>query len=390
MNLDLGLINIIISFGAVQGLIFMVLAFTNRRHPGAFYLGLVMISLVYNGLETFNWSSGLEDHILLFDLYPFVTIFLIGPAFYLYYKALYSTESRIPKLKKAFYFGPFFFQFVFLTVGWIATLLTLLGHVDMRVPLDWAMGIYMAYSEPLSLVVFLLFTGLSVKDYFTDLKEINPDKRSANRIREVRSWVGRLLVFQVILGVIWTATLLVRYFLEWPFAWSYYYPVEIYLVIFLYWIAIEGYSKLRTIQAPDEGAKSIVPLSNSDESDGVLHRISKAMEENRLFLNPDLSLSALAQHTGISPKTISYTLNQLAGSNFNDFVNSFRVEAFCQEIQKEENSKLTLIGLASHCGFNSPATFQRTFKKIKGVTPKVYANSVKIKEKQKETTQIRI
>src|SRR5688572_2153504 len=97
MNLDLSLINILILFGAIQGLIFSVLLFTSKRHPGAFYLALVMLALVYNGLETFNWSSGLENHIIFFDFYPFVTIFLIGPGFYGYFQALYGRENLITK-----------------------------------------------------------------------------------------------------------------------------------------------------------------------------------------------------------------------------------------------------------------------------------------------------
>ena len=109
MNLDLNLINILILFGAIQGLIFSVLLFSSKRHPGSFYLSLVMIAMVYNGLETFNWSSGLENYFTFFDFYPFVTIFLIGPAFYLYFQALFGMEREISKTKKVFFFAPFFF-----------------------------------------------------------------------------------------------------------------------------------------------------------------------------------------------------------------------------------------------------------------------------------------
>lgn len=380
MNLDLSLINLLILFGAVQGFIFMVLAFSSRRHPGAFYLGLVMVSLVYNGLETFNWSSGLEEYLVLFDFYPFVTIFLTGPAFYLYFRTLYSSESDVSKVKKISYFAPFLFQFLFLTIGWTATFLTLKGVFDLQIPLEKAMMFYLTYSEPWSLLVFLGFTGLSLRFYFTDKVAKGMDKKAVARTRQIDSWVKNLLVFQTLLGVLWTATLLVPYVLEWPYKWSYYYPVEIFLVIFLYWIAIVGYSKLKTIRFPEPNGIPLPGIFQNGESAKNLRLITHAMEVDRLYLNPELSLAILANHTGIAPKLISLTLNQQAGSNFNDFVNSFRVEAFCSAIQKEENSKLTLIGLASQCGFNSPATFQRTFKKMKGVTPKVFANGLKFSQ----------
>lgn len=377
MNLDLSLINILILFGAIQGLIFSVLLFTSKRHPGSFYLGLVMVALVYNGLETFNWSSGLEDYFTFFDFYPFVTIFLIGPAFYGYFQGLYGRENRISKNQKALLFAPFFFQFLYLTVGWLGTLLTLFGIIDLRTPLDWMMKVYLIYSEPWSLLVFLAFTGISIRDFSDYPEESGSDKKTILRLQEIKSWVKKLLIFMVLLGFLWTLTLLIPYLVDWPFAWSHYYPLEIFLVIFLYWIAIVGYSKLKTIRYPETNGKTAPGISQTGESDEILRLITHAMEMDKLYLNPELSLAILASQTGIAPKMISLTLNQQAGTNFNDFVNSFRVEAFCAEIQKEENSKLTLAGVASRCGFNSPATFQRTFKKLKGETPKVFANRQK-------------
>ncbi|WP_057937164.1 helix-turn-helix domain-containing protein [Algoriphagus resistens] len=380
MNLHLSLINILILFGAIQGLIFSVVLFTSKRHPGTFYLGLVIVAMVYNGLETFNWSSGLEDYFSFFDFYPFVTIFLLGPSFYLYFNALYLRDTQVSKAKKALFFTPFFFQLLVLTIGWIATLFNLLRIFDMRHWLEWTMNLYLSYSEPWSLLFFLIFTGLALRDFSGDQEERRTDRKTVLRSREIRSWVKKLLVFQTLLGVLWTATLLVPYVLEWPYNWSYYYPVEIFLVIFLYWIAIVGYSKLKTIHFPEPNLMPSTEISQNGESAKSLRLITHAMEVDKLYLNPELSLAILASHTGIAPKLISLTLNQQARSNFNDFVNSFRVEAFCTEIQKEENSKLTLIGLASQCGFNSPATFQRTFKKMKGVTPKVFANRLKLSQ----------
>lgn len=100
--------------------------------------------------------------------------------------------------------------------------------------------------------------------------------------------------------------------------------------------------------------------------------IQTTVESGQLYRNPELSLTLLSEKIGLPPKQISKTLNQEAGMNFNDFINSYRVEAFCRELKKTENINLTLLGIASSCGFNSSATFQRTFKKLKGVTPSAY------------------
>lgn len=379
MELDLSLINILILFGAVQGFIFCILLFFAKRHPGSFYLGLVMVAMVYNGLETFNWSAGLENHFTFFDFYPFVTIFLIGPGFYLYCKSLLCPAYSVPKRLILSCFLPFFVQVFIVSLGWSAAFLTRQGILDLK---SWGpviSGFYLGYSELWSLMVYLFFVGLIVWEYKkAGLAGLSSDKRQIQKQTEARVWLRNLLIFQVLLGVLWTATLLVPYLVEWPFEWSYYFPVEIFLVIFLYWIAIVGYSKLKTIRYPEIHGKTAPGISQTGESEETLRLITQAMEADQLYLNPELSLAILASHTGLAPKMISLTLNQQAGTNFNDFVNAFRVEAFCREIQNEDNNNLTLAGVASRCGFNSPATFQRTFKKMKGVTPKTYANGLKL------------
>lgn len=57
------------------------------------------------------------------------------------------------------------------------------------------------------------------------------------------------------------------------------------------------------------------------------------------------------------------------GKSFNEFVNEYRVNAFKQEAMQPKMSHLTIAGIAFECGFNSQATFQRTFKQITGMSP---------------------
>ena len=60
MTLEFTWINLLILFGAFQGLIFGIILLFNKKHPGAKFLSVVMFTLAYNGIETFNWSAGLE------------------------------------------------------------------------------------------------------------------------------------------------------------------------------------------------------------------------------------------------------------------------------------------------------------------------------------------
>jgi AraC-like DNA-binding protein len=50
-------------------------------------------------------------------------------------------------------------------------------------------------------------------------------------------------------------------------------------------------------------------------------------------------------------------------------VNEYRVAMFKEKILLPEMNHLTIAGIAVDCGFNSQATFQRTFKEITGKSP---------------------
>ena len=96
------------------------------------------------------------------------------------------------------------------------------------------------------------------------------------------------------------------------------------------------------------------------------------MIKDRLFLNPNLKLQDIVNHTNVSQKIISAVLNQHIGKTFNEFVNSYRIEEFKSRLLGENDQNLTITGIAFECGFNSQATFQRTFKAFTQLSPKEF------------------
>ena len=373
MNLDLSLVNILILFGAVQGLTFAVVLFASKRHPGAVYLGLAVLAFVYNGLETFNWSANLEQYTTFFDYYPFVLIFLVGPSFYLYQRSLLG-DAPVSRRKVLLLYSFPFFQFGYLSICWIAHYLTKTEILNFQPWLRMAGQFYFRYSEPLSVLVYLFFTLLSVRHFNRYSIVSGSDKKSLKTRNLPLAWAKQLLIFQLLLALIWPSTVLISYLDAWPFSWSEYYPVEILLVLFLYWIAIAGYLKIRSITIEPARKRNLADreifIQNEKSQHMVL--IQTTVESDQLYRNPELNLALLSEKIDLPPKQISKTLNQEAGMNFNDFINSYRVEAFCRELKKTDNTNLTLLGIANSCGFNSSATFQRTFKKFKGETPSAY------------------
>ena len=100
------------------------------------------------------------------------------------------------------------------------------------------------------------------------------------------------------------------------------------------------------------------------------------MEEDRIFLNPELNLDALSKHLGLPSKTVSTVLNQQLHKSFTEYVNGYRVQEVKRRLEESHASNLTILGIALESGFNSKASFQRIFKEMTGTSPGAFQNTL--------------
>lgn len=132
----------------------------------------------------------------------------------------------------------------------------------------------------------------------------------------------------------------------------------------------------RGAMVPDATAVAAVPISgrkeilSAPEAEAHLQAVKVQMEEERVFLNQDLSLKLLAEKLDLHPNKLSWLINERLGRNFNEYINQYRLETFKQKALDPKNSHLTLLGLAYESGFNSKTVFNSFFKKMEGCTPR--------------------
>ncbi len=100
------------------------------------------------------------------------------------------------------------------------------------------------------------------------------------------------------------------------------------------------------------------------------------MTKEKPYLNPKLTLAELAQSLSIPTNHLSQIINQYEQVNFHDFVNTYRVEEFIQNVQNDKG--FSLLGHAFDSGFNSKSTFNAAFKKCKSLTPSQYIAGLKV------------
>jgi AraC-like DNA-binding protein len=155
--------------------------------------------------------------------------------------------------------------------------------------------------------------------------------------------------------------------------------------IIIYYLSIQGYHQYQPKnlnfkrehypQLPESTPADVQETEgkrdklSSDELIYWKEQITQVLQKEQLFLQPDITLSALARRLDTNTSLVSYVINTAFEKNFNDFINEFRVQIFLQRVKEAAFSHYSLLSLAYDCGFNSKSTFNRAVKKITGQQP---------------------
>ncbi|SDW33122.1 TolB amino-terminal domain-containing protein [Lutibacter oricola] len=110
-------------------------------------------------------------------------------------------------------------------------------------------------------------------------------------------------------------------------------------------------------------------LLSEDEIAHFKTKIAQTINEDANYLKSDLTLKGLAENIELHPNKLSWLLNTAYHQNFNDYINSFRINHFKKLVIDPKNSHITILGLAYDSGFNSKSVFNTYFKKVEGITP---------------------
>ena len=117
---------------------------------------------------------------------------------------------------------------------------------------------------------------------------------------------------------------------------------------------------------------------NSDEVSAIQKKLNVLIQTEKTYIDPELTLSDLAQKINVHPNTLSQIINSAEQKNYYEYINDLRVEEFKKLIAIPDNQKFTLLSLAFECGYNSKTAFNRNLKKNTGHSPSDYLKQMNI------------
>ncbi len=361
-----------LQFGYFLALLFAVLLWYRgwqEERLSDKFLGFVMFFLA---MEIQDYTFGFAGINILwekFDGFPRYFHLAFAPTIYFYLKAQINRDFRF----KPIYFLHYVPYFIYFTINFVVFWQ---GHDAVNSFRSSKLSDFLGWVETLAIWTSYIF-------YFYQSLRIYREYRSWTETQfsdtETISFVWlRNFIYLIIAGEVFKFAwgLADKLLGDLPFEQDWWW--HLFTVLIICYVGIKGYAQHQPLHLvyssknamQEEIVKAAVITESKDNSFEELKiKIENSMLQEKLYLEPELSLSDLAQKLKTNTSVLSAAINSNFGKNFNDFVNEYRVEEFKKQIKLPQNQNYTLLAVAFDCGFNSKATFNRAFKKFTGQSP---------------------
>lgn len=346
-----------------------LLWFTPRNQQANRFLAGLMTAISCWQIDGFFRVSGLYGQNANLYFLPIFYSFAFGPLIYFYVRSLTNIEFRF-KRKHLWHFLPVIIQaglYLFLSVrsyefrNWF--------WANVHFPVTYSVEFD---GTLISLLVYLFFSLRLLQRYGRYVQE-NFSETSQLTLR----WLRALLSILAVVCVQWAVEIVLRdvYHSFYQYDHSYWLLGLLLIVLGAAGLQQGNLSTVQFREEPTDTTAAPVKVT-ADINAAYVERVRRAMDTDKCYLNPTLTLLELAQHVGLNPKVVSQVINTGIGKSFNDFVNEYRVDEVRKRLRTDDLNRYTLLGIAFESGFNSKTTFNRIFKQHTGQSPSEFANQI--------------
>lgn len=148
------------------------------------------------------------------------------------------------------------------------------------------------------------------------------------------------------------------------------------------YILLKKFNQNRTIITPESYYSFPNSLNNDDDDvnkaqlNRLFEKIKYYIENEKKYLDPNFNLKELSITIGSNISYVSKCINTYNETNFNDFINKYRIDYFKNLIIHFDEERKPIKDIYSKCGFKQQSTFNRVFKQFEGITPTEYIDNL--------------
>ncbi|WP_237276887.1 AraC family transcriptional regulator [Tenacibaculum ovolyticum] len=362
------ILNQLIYFGFLQSLFLIsIYAFSQKKRTSINRFMFVFVCVVTIGLlgKTLYNTNIWGNNFRLIALSEFSAL-LFGPTIYLFTRSVLN-RTKFSKSDLIHYIPGVSYSVFILVYFMIPEDSVISDRIKTG---ELQRVIYTCHA--VGLVVNILYWWLGYKVY-KDFSEAI--KNEVSYVPHIRFLVTFLYVTGFCL-LIW-AILFLTSFLGFPMlernARPYIWIILSFIILFINYYVIVSPKVLTII--PEIPLKKYTQSKLSlDDLERLKLELDKLMLDKKPYLNNKLLKTELAQMLGVNNPELARLLNENIGMNFFEYVNYYRIKEFVNLASTEKAKQLTFFGLAQEAGFNSKTTFNKSFKKLMGVSPTAYFN----------------
>ena len=290
MHFEISLIQLITVCSVINGFVFAFLLFEkNENRQANRFLSLTIFSMCLT-FTPFILDISIWNTYQWLSWFPFSLSYWIGPAFYFYIKTLTEASFSFRK-KDLWHFSPIILNYLHSIYHAIV--------LDTN-PWPWLHYVaeFLESAAIISVIIYLIFSFRLVKSYQRQLLK-NVSYTDMIDLRWVNLFIFVIAGSCVLILVFLSMSMIAggKYSLqEWndPRA----YALLAYAGI-LYWLSISGFKQAQTHRIID------LEETNEQNHNGhseVIQKLNAAIEANKLYRNPRLSLSDLSKVVDISER----------------------------------------------------------------------------------------
>lgn len=112
-------------------------------------------------------------------------------------------------------------------------------------------------------------------------------------------------------------------------------------------------------------------LSSSLKNEDIsiyMTALNNLMEKEKLYLNPELTLTMLSKKMEITSKLVSQVINQSQNCNYSQYIASYRIKEAKRLLTSSKFKHYKIAAIAYDSGFNSLSSFNSAFKNLTNMT----------------------